>query len=109
MSNLTPQPQAIFGPRVTGPTIPIITGSLASGSLRRESDSCGPRDTGATTAAIISSTKVTGARRSGFTAGSITATAAGDQATAAADRSAIRFGITRPRPARTHASIKTTQ
>src|SRR5947208_3881948 len=94
MSNLTPQPQAIFGPRVTGPTIPIITGSLASGSLRRESDSCGPRDTGATTAAIISSTRVTGVRRSGSTAGSITATATGDRATKASDGLVIRFVIT---------------
>src|SRR2546430_16134610 len=77
MSSPTRQPQAIFGPRATGPTIPVITGSLASGSLRRESDSCGPRDTGATTAAIISSTRVTGVRRSGSTAGTFKPTCRG--------------------------------
>ena len=67
-ATLRARPQAIFGPRATGPTIPVITGSLASGSFRRESDSCGPQDTGATTAAIISSTTATGARPSGSTA-----------------------------------------
>src|SRR5213078_205238 len=96
MINLTPQPKAIFGPRVTGPTIPIITGSLAFGWLRRASDSCGLPDTGAITAAITSSTTATGARPSGSTAGSITATATGDRATTADDGSAIRSAITAP-------------
>src|SRR5216684_6342543 len=97
MSSRTAQPKAIFGLRATGATpIPIITGSLAFGSLRRASDSCGLPDTGATTAAITSSTTATGARPSGSTAGSITATATGDRVTTAANGPAIRSVITRP-------------
>src|SRR5438270_14073463 len=96
MSSPTPQPKAIFGPRATGPTIPIITGSLASGSLRRASDSCGPPDTGATTAAITFSTTATGAQPSGSTAGYITATATEVRGTTAEIGEAICTDITRP-------------
>src|SRR5256885_12117902 len=88
MSNRRARTKVTSGRRVTGVMVMmwgIITGSRASGLLRRRLVCFGRRPGGAGTMAFTHLTKVTGGRTSVFTGALITAMAITGTATGAAD------------------------